>query len=153
MPEHLYGTLSRMNHRRAMRLYRAQGAIWLWLGFASLLSFIAWVADPEAAAKRSAIGRQLQSPFDLCWNTLWALGGVAIIYGIWFYRPRAEIIGHIFVTAAIVTYSVAIVYALGVTPTAFITCGIAIASAFRAYFLWSVTPKKGQDDVELMDVV
>lgn len=146
MPEALYALLAKSAHKEALRLYRIQNSIWMWLGGAAVVSCIAWFFDPEKAAQKSAIGRQLGTPIDDVWNVVWAIGGFLIVVGVWNFRPRLEFVGHIAVCAALATYSMSVVFEIGLVVQAFVIGGIAMASAFRAYFLWAVTPKVGDEE-------
>lgn len=121
--------------KRALRRYRAAHAIWLWLGAASVVSMFAWFIDPSGEASRSAIGRQLHSGVDDVWHVLLGAGGVAVFYGVWGMRVRAEIIGHLFIGVAVLINAVAVTTVTGVTSTAFVLYGIACANGFRIWYL------------------
>lgn len=120
---------------RARRLYRAQHAIWLWLGLASVVSLVAWYLDPSGEAQRSAIGHELRSGVDDLWHLLLGVGGGAVFYGVWWMRVRAEIIGHLFIGIAVAINAVAVTTVTGVTSTAFVLYGVGCANAFRIWFL------------------
>lgn len=126
---------------RVRRMYRAQNAIWLWIGFATLLASIAWVIDP-ATADSSAAGRALDGVLEAAYFVLLALGGGIIGYGVWFMEPRAEIIGHLFMGVGVFITSLAILTSTGVVVSGLTLFGIAVANAFRIYYLWSVAPRR-----------
>lgn len=132
MPE----TSPAVSQTRTLRYYRAQNAIWLWLGLAAQLALVAWILDPAAEARDSAIGRQLSGPLDDAWHVLLGVGGVFISYGIWWLRVRAEIVGHLCIAVAVGVNCVAILVTVGLASSALILFGVAAASAFRMWYLW-----------------
>src|SRR4051794_12135942 len=95
MPERLSEILSHTDHKRAMTYYRAQNSAWLWVGLAVIVSAVNWFIDPEKAALKSAVGRQLHGPWDDLWTLFTGVGGVLIIWGIWKFVIRLEIVGHL----------------------------------------------------------
>ena len=128
--------------KRAKHLYRAQNAIWLWLGLAAVLSLIGWTIDPAEEAQRSAIGRELRSGLDDLWHILLGVGGAVVYYGVWGMRIRAEIIGHLFVGVAVLINAAAVTLAVGPNPSGLILFGVAFASGFRVWFLVETAPKR-----------
>lgn len=142
----VYKELDESQVRRSMILYRAQHAIWLWLGTAAILSCIVWFVDRDNAVTHTALGHALQGPLDDLWNIAWAVGGGMIAWGVWTLRLRAEFIGHVAVSGALAVNTMAIVATNGAEPQAFTIGGIAVASAFRGYFLWRIAPKRGAEE-------
>jgi hypothetical protein len=138
MPERFYEFMSHTQHRRALLFYRTQNAAWLWLGLAAIVSAINWFSNPEAAAKRSAVGRELSGPWDDLWTISTAIGGVLIIYGIWQFRIRSEIVGHLAFAAGVAVNFVAVLVVFGLTSTSIILGAVCIASGARAWFLWKL---------------
>lgn len=138
MPERFYEVLSHTNHKRALLYYRAQNSAWMWLGLATIISAINWFVDPEKAAQRSAVGRQLTGPWDDLWILCTALGGICIIGGIWQFRIRAEIVGHFLLTTGVAVNFVAVIVVFGLSSTAIILAAVCLASAWRAWFLWKL---------------
>lgn len=136
MPERFYEVLSHTQHKRALLYYRAQNSVWMWLGLATIISAINWFLDPEEAARKSAVGRQLSGPWDDLWIVFTAIGGLCIIYGVWYFRIKAEIVGHLFLTAGIAVNFVAVIVVFGFTSTSIILGSVCIASIWRAWFLW-----------------
>lgn len=137
MPERFFG-LSHTQHKRALMYYRAQNAAWMWLGLAAIVSAINWFIDPEKAAAKSAVGRQLVGPWDDLWTFFTALGGACILVGIWYFRIRLEIVGHFLLTAGIAVNFVAVIVVFGVTSTSIVLGGVCVASGWRAWFLWKL---------------
>lgn len=127
--------LPRASLRRVRFMYRAQHAIWLWLGLAAVVSLVAWFVDPAGEAQRSAIGRELDGAIDDLWHVLLGVGGVAVFYGVWAMRIRAELIGHLFIGIAVLINAVAVTTVTGVTSTGFVLYGIACANGFRIWYL------------------
>lgn len=124
--------------KRARRLYRAQHAIWLWLGAAAVVSLLAWFIDPAGEAQRSAIGRELNNGIDDLWHVLLGVGGAAVFYGVWSTKVRAEIVGHLFIGVAVLINAVAVTHVTGLTSTAFVLYGVACANGFRIWYLTTV---------------
>lgn len=125
-----------LDRRRALRRYRAQNSIWLWLGVAAALSLITWLLDPQGEAGRTAIGRTLSGPMDDIWHVLLGAGGVLVFVGIWSFRVRAEIIGHMLVAVAVALNAAAVIAVTGLVATSLILIGVAAASASRMWYLW-----------------
>lgn len=123
---------------RSRRLYRAQNAIWLWLGLAAIVSLAGWLIAPEDEATRSAIGRQLSSGLDDLWHYFLGFGGAAVTFGVWTLRVRAEMIGHLFVAVSVMLNAIAVTAVTGLVASAFILYGVALASGFRVWFLVQV---------------
>lgn len=138
MPERLYEIMSHTQHRRALLYYRAQNSAWLWLGLATIVSAINWFHDPATAASKSAVGRELNGPWDDLWTLGTAIGGVCIVYGIWRFLIRVEIVGHLLLTAGVAVNFVAVVAVFGLTSTSIILGAVCVASGSRAWFLWNV---------------
>lgn len=138
MPERTFSIFTGLQHRRAMRLYRAQESIWLWISLATVLAAIDWARDPSAAAAKSAVGHQLSGPLDDIWIWGMATGGIFIAFGIWFFRIRYEILGHLFLTASVAVNAVAVFREFGVTSTGLVLAAVAVASGARIYFLWQL---------------
>jgi hypothetical protein len=130
--------------RRAVRLYRAQNSIWLWLGLACIAAFVSYYVDPSTVAK-SAIGRSLSGPVDEIWNGGFLISGLLIIVGVWTTRAKIEIIGQLFLCASIATDSAAIAILAGVGPSFWTIAAIAIASVFRIYWLIHTTTPQEAD--------
>lgn len=139
--------LATLNKKRALKLYRAQNGIWLWIGVACIASALQFWLSPEQVAK-TAIGRRLEGGIDDAWNLGVMIGGLMIIYGVWTYRPRSEIIGHIFLTASMTINAIAVLTVVRAGLSALLLIAVAIASAVRIYFLVATTPQKerGTDD-------
>lgn len=150
MPEHLYQKLAQEGHKRALKLYRVQNSLWMLLAIASVITFAHWLSDPVGAATAGALGRELSSPLDDLWNISFGLGGVLIIHGIWSFKSRVEIIGHLLFGGGTMVYALAIAADTiqddrPFAPAAFTVAAISLASAARIYFLWTTTPKKKDD--------
>lgn len=120
--------------RAALRLYRAQNIVWVWLGIAAALSALAWLLRP-------ALGPVLISPsemVDAIRNGLFCYGGLLIAIGVWWIRRQLEVFGHVlFASGASLT---AVVTATAHLPGSHVlavatTAGVAAASAFRAFYL------------------
>lgn len=126
---------------RARWLYRALNAIWIWVGLVCVLSAVQFYADPASIA-RSSIGHALDGPADDLWNIAWGIGGVLITYGVWTMRPAVEIIGHLFLTVAVLTNAIAVLVLLGPGPSAVISLGVGLASMTRVAYLWLTTPHR-----------
>lgn len=146
-PESAFKALASLNHKRALKLYRAQNGIWLWIGVACIVSALQFWLSPEQVGK-TAIGRRLEGGVDDAWNLGVMIGGVMIIWGVWTYRPRAEIIGHLFLTAAMTANALAVLTVVRAGLSAGLLIAVAVASGFRIYFLVATTPRKerGTDD-------
>lgn len=136
--------ISQPHQKKAMRYYRAQNAIWLWLCVATWLSAFAWTVDPRTAAKKSAVGHQLNHHIDWIWIYGMAAAGLLIAIGIWRIRVRAEIIGHMMLAASVSVNFAAVIVEFGVTSTGLIIGSIAGASLWRTWYLWEAV--KGRLD-------
>lgn len=120
---------------RVKWLYRAQNAIWLWLGAAAVMSLIAWLTDPAGESRRSALGRTLSGPLDEVWHLVLGVGGVLVFAGVWRLAVRLEVIGHLFVALGVFINALAVAAVVGAGPSAFILFGVAFASAGRIWYL------------------
>lgn len=138
MPERFYEFMSHTQHKRALLFYRTQNSAWLWLGLATIVSAINWFSNPAEASKKSAVGRELSGPWDDLWTLCTAIGGIFIIYGIWRFRIRSEIIGHLFLSAGIAVNFAAVVVVFGLTSTSIVLGAVCVASVARAWFLWKL---------------
>lgn len=76
----------------------------------------------------------------IIWHILFALGGSLIMYGVWTYHPKSEVIGHIFFTAGCLVNCMAVLLVIGGGPNFFIVFAAGIASLARAYFIVKTTP-------------
>jgi hypothetical protein len=150
MPERHFPAGFETGPSRARRLYRSQNAIWLWLGVATVLGAIAFFVDP-ATADESAVGRLLDGTIQTLYYVMLGIGGGVIFYGVWRVEPRSEIIGHLFVGTSVFITALAIITVAGVVVSGLTLLGVAIANAFRIYYLWSVAPRRGDDLPRLSD--
>jgi hypothetical protein len=150
MPERHFPSGFETGPSRARRLYRSQNAIWLWLGVATVLGGVAYFIDPSTA-DASAVGQLLDGPVKTFYYALLGIGGAVIFYGVWRVEPRSEIIGHLFVGISVFITALAIIIVAGVAVSGLTLLGIAIANAFRIYYLWSIAPRRGDELPRLSD--
>lgn len=125
-----------------LRIYRIQNAVWLFLGAAAITSCLSFFLDTETR-ERSAVGLKLDPTYQYMWNVSWGVGGVLIIFGVWFWNSRVEVIGHIFFGGAILTQALAVFFAVRqFVPTLLTLLGFCAASFFRAYWILKILPRR-----------
>lgn len=132
--------------KRARRLYRSQNSIWLWLGVAAVLGSVAYFID-SASAENSAAGRLLSGWIEVVYYTMLGLGGGIIFLGVWKLDARTEIIGHLCVGMAVFITSLSILISVGGAAVSGLTLlGVACANVSRIYYLWSIAPRKDDNN-------
>jgi hypothetical protein len=131
--------------RVALWYYRMANVVWLWIAFAVSLGFVQWRIDPSATT--SAFDQVVRDQVALWTFHLGGLvAGLVLFAGVWFYRPRLEILGHCLLTGFILATAAAVVDLAGVWPpiNVMVTASVALASAFRVVYLVKFTPGSGR---------
>jgi len=130
-PPRPFVAFAAVDRPHAVRLYRAQNVVWVWLGVVALLSMISYFARPH-------LGPVIVTPnhgFDITRNIAFGVGGVGITCGIWVVRRVVEVWGHIFfATGAILTAIGEVTLHLDAVSI-ITTAGVAVASALRVWYI------------------
>lgn len=130
--------------KRVLWLYRSVNFIWLALGLAAALAAIQFWVDP-ASVRETALHHHLGIPIDYIWNAAYMFGGAWLAVGVWFRKERAELIGHLFFSAAIFVNLIAILVTIpaGVTLATFI--GLFLGSVGRGVYIWHSLVVEGRE--------
>lgn len=131
-------------HKLELRMYRIQNSVWLFFAFASVVACLAFVFDEETR-KQTATYYQLDQTYQYAWNVSWGIGGILVFWGVWFWRSRVEVIGHIFFGGAIFTSCLAIFLTVReFVPTLLTLLSFTAASFFRAWWILRILPKRSE---------
>jgi hypothetical protein len=120
-------------------IQRFTGLGWAFIGLLTLFAAVSFFfGDPSNA---SAISKQLNDTGEAVWNTGWGIGGVAILFGV--VRPNItiELIGQFLLSAALTTYSVAVIEISGNVPAVSLSVALLFFGALRTFFLIHYAPR------------
>lgn len=136
--------MEKLERKLELRLYRWQNAVWLFFGWAAVVSCLTFMLD-EQTRKETAVGAQLSLSYQYAWNVSWGVGGALIILGVGWWLQRTEVIGHVLFGGAILTNAIAIfVTVRAFIPTLSVLVGFTLASFFRAFYIFRFLPRRGE---------